>query len=250
MAARQVRAVVVEVHCHNVMTMQQTICSIIIPVLNDAPALSGLLDQLSSVRQQGHEVIVVDGGSTDDSVLVCRDRVDHLIEGKAGRSAQMNLGAENAAGDIFWFLHADSKLDSRICIQKILKINESPSAWGRFNVRLSGSDWRFRVIENMMNWRSAFTGIATGDQAIFVSRSAFEKTHGYADIPLMEDIDLSRRLKKISSPMLCSQLVTTSSRRWENNGIVRTIFLMWFLRLAFALGVNPAQLNKFYGSCN
>jgi len=225
-------------------------CSIIIPVFNDAIALSALLDQLQPARRQGHEVIVVDGGSDDDPQAVCRDRAEHFTTSLAGRSMQMNAGADVANGDILWFLHADSQLNVIGCIHQILSAIGSGKVWGRFDVRLSGNDWRLRVVEKLMNWRSALTGIATGDQGIFIRHNIFKRHQGYADIPLMEDIELSRRLKKLSYPARCTSRITTSSRRWERNGIIRTILLMWYLRLAFALGVNPVQLKKLYKPCH
>jgi len=225
-------------------------CSIIIPVLNDADSLLNLLEQLQPARHLGHEVIVVDGGSDDDTESVCTNRVDCFVSSQAGRSVQMNTGAASAAGEIFWFLHADSQLHIESCIQQLGAIYESGKVWGRFDIRLSGKDWRFRIIESLMNWRSALTGIATGDQGIFVNRNAYEHINGYAVIPLMEDIEISKRLKKFSSPLLCSQKITTSSRRWEKNGILRTVLLMWYLRLAYALGTSPQQLSKYYRPCS
>ena len=225
-------------------------CSIIIPVFNDTDALSALLDQLQPARQQGHEIIVVDGASDDDPQAVCQGRAEHFLTSLPGRSIQMNTGADVADGDVLWFLHADSQLNVIACIQQILSAIASGKVWGRFDIRLSGSDWRLRVVEKLMNWRSAFTGIATGDQGIFISRHVFRQHDGYADIPLMEDIELSRRSRKLSFPARCTEPITTSSRRWERNGIIRTILLMWYLRLAYALGVNPVQLKKLYKPCH
>ena len=234
------------------MTVNPTLvkCSIIIPVFNDAIALSTLLNQLQPARQQGHEVIVVDGGSNDDPQSAGRSSADIFLLSAPGRAVQMNAGAEAASGNVLWFLHADSQLDVVSCLKQITSCIDSGKIWGRFDIRLSGRDWRLRMVENLMNWRSALTGIATGDQGIFISRNSFWQKEGYAEIPLMEDIELSRRFKKLSFPARCTERITTSSRRWERNGIMRTIFLMWYLRLAFALGANPVQLKKFYKPCN
>lgn len=163
---------------------------------------------------------------------------------------QMNAGSDSAKGEVLWFLHADSQLNVMACLHQMMSALGSDKQWGRFDIRLSGSDWRLRVVEKLMNWRSAFTGIATGDQGIFISRYLFKQHQGYTDIPLMEDIELSRRLKKLCYPARCMEPVTTSSRRWERNGIFRTILLMWYLRLAYALGVNPVQLKKLYKPCH
>ncbi len=224
-------------------------CSIIIPVLNDAVVLSVLLDQLQPARQQGHEIVVVDGGSDDDPQSVCPNRVEHFLTSLPGRAMQMNAGAELANGDVLWFLHADSQLNVAACLQQMLSAIDSGKVWGRFDIRLSGSDWRLRMVENLINWRSALTGIATGDQGIFFSREAYQQVGGFAEIPLMEDIELSKRFKTLSLPVRCTQRITTSSRRWEKNGIIRTIFLMWYLRFAYALGASPAKLNSLYRPC-
>jgi rSAM/selenodomain-associated transferase 2 len=225
-------------------------CSIIIPVLNDAQSLMNLLEQLQPAREMGHEVIVVDGGSYDAPETVCNDRVDCFLSAQAGRAVQMNRGAAKASGEILWFLHADGKLNIESCISQIMILHESGKIWGRFDIRLSGNDRRFRIIETLMNWRSAITGIATGDQGIFVNRKTFEHMNGFAQIPLMEDIEISKRLKKFSSPLLCSQKIMTSSRRWEKNGIFRTVLLMWYLRLAYAMGTSPERLSKHYRPCS
>jgi len=226
-----------------------TIVSIIVPVLNDAALLSSLLDELQVIRALGHEVIVVDGGSLDDVVGVCDKRVDHLIYASPGRAKQMNMGASQANGELFWFLHADSHL-SAACLDQILRLKQSDKVWGRFDVRLSGNDWRLRIVEFLMNWRSRSTGIATGDQGIFLTKQAFNSVAGYKEIPLMEDIEISKALKKISRPFQAGQLITTSSRRWQRQGILRTILLMWSLRLAYFLGISADRLSAYYRLCN
>ena len=230
--------------------MPQPLCSVIVPVLNDGRSLDELLNVLEPLRAAGHEIVVVDGGSEDNPVQLAAGRVDHFLTAAAGRARQMNRGAEAASGDIFWFLHADSQLDVMACVAEILSLGGSDRVWGRFDVRLSGNDWRLRMVEKTMNLRSRLSGIATGDQGIFVTRNAFEKLQGFKEIPLMEDIDISRSLKRISPPMLPRQTITTSSRRWEHYGVFRTIMLMWTLRLGYALGFSTQRLARYYRSCS
>lgn len=220
--------------------------SIIIPILNEAEVLVGHLKSLQAARDEGHEVIVVDGGSTDGSQALAKPYADQLLVAKCGRAQQMNAGAGVASGDILLFLHIDTLLPDDGLSEIVQAGTTNANTWGRFDVRLSGNKRFFRVIESMMNWRSRMTGIATGDQAIFVSRNLFHRLHGFADIPLMEDVEISRRLKKIGPPICLTQRVITSSRRWEVGGTLKTIFLMWRLRLAYWLGADPALLVRHY----
>jgi len=220
--------------------------SIIIPALNEAGNIQSTLERLQPLRSRGHEVILVDGGSTDDTVDMARPEVDRILNSDPGRARQMNVGASQARGDIFWFLHADT-LIPELADQIIdAAIDNKSRAWGRFDVRLDGKDVRFRLIAFMMNRRSRLNGIATGDQGIFVTRALFEKINGFAEQPLMEDIEISRRLKRHARPLCLKQKLITSSRRWETRGIWRTIFLMWRLRLRYALGGDPRKLEKLY----
>jgi rSAM/selenodomain-associated transferase 2 len=218
--------------------------SIIIPAIDEAERLATVLPSLAHLRQAGHEVIVVDGGSGDDTRVRAGTLADRVLIAERGRARQMNAGAAAAGGEVLLFLHADSLLprDTESAIAHAMGV----SCWGRFDVRLWGREWPFRVIETFMNLRSRFTGIATGDQAIFVARDAFNAIGGYPDIPLMEDIAISRRLKAIARPACLRQKVITSSRRWRSHGILRTVVLMWRLRLAFALGADPRQLARRY----
>jgi rSAM/selenodomain-associated transferase 2 len=218
--------------------------SIIIPTLDEAEVVVALLQQLQSLRARGHEVILADGGSKDDTVALAEPLADRVLVTAAGRARQMNAGAAVANGQMLWFVHADSRIPERAdeCILK-----SADPVWGRFNVHLSGDRMLLRVVERLMNLRSRITGIATGDQGIFVSRALFERIGGYADLPLMEDIDLSKRLKREQTPVCLHNTLTTSSRRWEQKGIVRTILLMWTLRLAWFLGVPAARLATRYG---
>jgi rSAM/selenodomain-associated transferase 2 len=219
--------------------------SIIIPVLNEAQTLPVLLADLQPLRKRGVEIIVVDGGSSDATAELAQDGADRLLESAAGRARQMNAGAAVARGAVLLFLHADTRLPGNVEAW-IDAAMAQEHVWGRFDVRLSGQHWLLRIIEKMMNWRSCLSGMATGDQAIFVRREVFEQLDGYADIPLMEDLDLSRRLKKIARPACIDTPVITSSRRWEQNGILRTVLLMWSLRLAWFLGVSPQLLRRIY----
>lgn len=222
--------------------------SIIIPVLNEAPLIAKTLLALRPLREAGHEVIVVDGGSRDDTITVANPHADKIIQSPNGRSRQMNSGAKVASGEILLFLHADTFLPDHADRWVIEEINGTKKSWGRFNVRLSGKHPLLRAIELLMNWRSRFTSIATGDQAIFVKRELFEKIGGYPEIDLMEDITICKILKRDSRPLCLEQCVTTSSRRWEEKGLFRTILLMWFLRLAYFFKASPKQLAKLYYS--
>lgn len=221
--------------------------SIIIPVLNETTGLAACLQTLQPLRDKHCEVIVVDGGSADRSVAIATLLADQVLVAQRGRARQMNAGAQTAHGEILWFLHGDSQPPSNAdeLIRAALKAQRH--AWGRFNVRLSGRKPLLRMVATLMNWRSCLTGIATGDQGIFVRRALFIQVGGYPEIPLMEDIALSRALKRHSGRPFClRQRLLTSSRRWEENGIWNTILLMWRLRLAYFLGADPAVLARFY----
>lgn len=227
-------------------TTPTTLISIIIPVLNEEDSIKSLLQQLQRYRQQGHEIIVVDGGSHDKTVANSASLSDKVILSEPGRATQMNQGARQASQEILWFLHADTT-PSEYSIDRIhqaLVINDID--WGRFNIKLSGRNILYRVIERMINLRSCFSGIATGDQGIFVKKKTFEKVGGYSNLPLMEDIDLSRKLKKLSPPFCIKEKIMTSSRRWEQYGILATMLLMWRLRFLFWIGVSADKLAAQY----
>ena len=221
--------------------------SIIMPVLDEAPVLRAALRALQGLRQAGHELIVADGGSRDESLAIAAGLADRVIRCERGRARQMNAGAAAARGDILLFLHADTLLPRGA--DRIISEGLRPPrhCWGRFDVRLAGTARALRLVETLMNLRSRLTGIATGDQAIFVNRAVFEDIGGFPPIELMEDIALSKRLKRRSPPLCLRQRVVTSSRRWEENGIFPTIMLMWRLRLAYFLGADPARLAIRYG---
>ena len=218
--------------------------SIIIPALNEADALRTLLPALF-LQQESVEVIVADGGSWDQTPAVVTQCGAQLIVAECGRALQMNAGAAAAGGDILLFLHADSQLPAN-AFQLVEEAMARGELWGRFDLHLSGKHWLLRVVERLINWRSCLSGIATGDQAIFLRRETFESLGGYAEIPLMEDVELSKRLKRLAAPCCIRQPLTTSSRRWEHYGIVRTILLMWQMRLAYFLGVSPESLAQRY----
>jgi rSAM/selenodomain-associated transferase 2 len=221
--------------------------SVVVPVLDEAPGIATMLQSLSSLRARGAEVIVVDGGSRDDTAALARPLCDRLVAAPRGRAAQMNSGAAAARGEILLFLHADTHLPAEADRLILGGLAAGGGVWGRFDVRIAGRHPLLPVIAAMMNLRSRLTGIATGDQAMFVARSAFAAIGGFPDIALMEDIALSRRLKQLGRPLCLRSRVTTSGRRWEKHGVVRTILTMWRLRLAFFLGAAPAQLAVRYG---
>ena len=219
--------------------------SVIIPALNEADYIGATLARLQPARARGHEVILVDGGSADDTCGIAAAGVDRILQCGPNRGAQMNLGAGAAGGDILLFLHADTLLPGEF--DRILDDRGAAgNAWGSFDVRLSGGHFAFRCIERMMNLRSRLTGVALGDQAIFAGRRLFERLNGYADIPLMEDVELAGRLKKVSSPIRIGQPVVSSSRRWEQHGIARTVLLSWQLRCCYAIGADPRKLAGKY----
>ncbi|MCW8930414.1 MAG: TIGR04283 family arsenosugar biosynthesis glycosyltransferase [Gammaproteobacteria bacterium] len=225
--------------------------SIIIPVLNEAEMIQEFLKRLQPLRNRGHEIVLVDGGSQDDTCILAKPYIDQIIASDKGRAKQQALGATLATGDIFLFLHADTFLPDeadQIIVMALYSRQSNPQTWGRFNVRLSGEYWLFRVIETMMNWRSCLTGIATGDQAIFVTSELYNRIGGMPLIDLMEDIELSKCLRKQNKPVCVKSTVTTSSRRWEKNGVLKTIFFMWNMRLQYFFGVKPEVLVKKYYS--
>jgi rSAM/selenodomain-associated transferase 2 len=198
------------------------------------------------VRARGAEVIVVDGGSQDATVARAGPLADAVISAARGRASQMNAGAARARGEILLFLHADTLLPEAADSLVIDGLQRSRRGWGRFDVAFSGRNPLLRVVAALMNARSRWTGIATGDQAIFVTRSLFTAAGGYPDIPLMEDLALSGRLKHFGPPLCLRHRLTTSGRRWEKRGVLRTTLLMWRLRLAYRLGADPRKLAVRY----
>lgn len=221
--------------------------SIIIPTLNEAGGIRSRLLTLQPLRARGCELIVVDGGSIDDTVGQALPLTDRLIAAPRGRARQMNAGAALAQGEVLLFLHADTILPAEADKSIVAGLTTSGKHWGRFDVAIAGSQRLLNAVAWFMNLRSRLSGIATGDQGLFVRRDVFRRLGGYPEIGLMEDIALSRRLKRYGPPLCLKQRVLTSARRWETGGVIRTILLMWGLRAAFFFGADPARLAKWYG---
>ena len=220
--------------------------SIVMPCLNEAGGIVTALERLQPLRQRGVEVIVVDGGSSDGSVALAAPLADRMLSAPRGRASQMNAGAAVAHGAVLLFLHADCTLPADGDCLIVDGLQAGGKHWGRFDVSLDGAHPLLGLIAFMMNWRSRLTGIATGDQGLFVTRGLFAGAGGFPAIPLMEDIALSKILKLQSAPLCLRARITASGRRWERHGVARTMLLMWRLRLAYFLGVNPADLALRY----
>ena len=238
---------------HRVLGCQQAVArrpvtpllSIIVPALSEAAGIVATLSALAPLRARGAELIVVDGGSEDGTPTLAGPWADRVIAGPRGRARQMNAGAALARAPVLLFLHADTRLPEAAdgLIQAAIA---QGAGWGRFDVHISGRAWMLRVVAGMMNLRSRLTGIATGDQAMFVTRTAFERAGGFPDQPLMEDIELSLRLRQQAPPACLRQRVVTSGRRWEQRGVWRTIWLMWRLRWRYWRGESPQVLAEAY----
>ena len=220
--------------------------SVIVPALDEASGIAATLQALAPLRAAGHEVIVVDGGSADRTVETAARFADRVLSAPRGRALQMNAGAGVAAGEALLFLHADSRLPERAA--ELVREALARHSWGRFDVRIEGDSPSLAIVAFFMNWRSRLTGIATGDQAIFVLRDAFAAAGGYPEIPLMEDVELSVRLKRMSAPACIGARAATSGRRWERRGVLRTVLLMWRLRLAYFFGARPEELARRYAN--
>lgn len=220
--------------------------SIVVPVFNEADELPRLFRSLLPLVRQGWEVVIADGGSEDGSANIAAIAGFTVVQSNRGRAQQMNAGASHASGDVLLFLHADTQLPEGASMLIAQAISGGASVWGRFDVCIAGHPFMLRVVSFFMNLRSRLTGIATGDQAIFVTRAGFDAVHGFPDQPLMEDIGISRRLRAISRPACIGRCVTTSGRRWETRGVWRTILLMWRLRWDYWRGVPVQQLAKAY----
>ena len=220
--------------------------TIIMPVLNEAVGIEAALQALQPLRARGHELIVVDGGSADETARLAASAADRVIGAPRGRAHQMNAGARVACGDVLLFLHADTRLPEDADAILVEAVRQSGRCWGRFDVRIDSTHPLLRLVGLMMNLRSRLTGICTGDQAMFVTAQALTRIGGYPPLALMEDIALSSQLRRCSRPVALHATVVTSARRWERNGVLRTIALMWWLRLRYFFGAPPAHLAEIY----
>jgi len=224
--------------------------SVVVPVLNEGEGLVDFVQQLLEFVGEDNQVIIADGGSQDNNfaqlkVLENAKANLYLIRSSKGRALQMNAGAKLATGENLLFLHADTLLPES-ALKELESFSISPLQWGRFDVCLNNPAWPYKIISWFINHRSRLTSISTGDQAIFLRRDLFEQINGYTQQPLMEDVDLTCRLKKISLPFCIDKPVTTSARKWEKEGVIKTVWLMWKLRAAYARGVSPEILVKQY----
>jgi rSAM/selenodomain-associated transferase 2 len=215
--------------------------TVVVPTLNEAHGIRAALEALAPLRARGHEVIVADGGSSDATARLAFGLCDQIIHAPRGRASQMNAGARVATGDALVFLHADTRLPAHADAAIRSALEKRP--WGRFDVKIEGRHALLKVVACAMNLRSRLTGIATGDQAIFVRRDAFR---GFPEIALMEDIAFCKAMKRRSPPACLRETVLTSGRRWESRGVLRTIVLMWRLRLLYFLGASPERLVRLY----
>jgi len=215
--------------------------SVVVPALNEAAGIERCLRALAPLRARGHEVIVADGGSDDGTPQLAAPLADRVVAARRGRALQMNAGAAAASGDALLFLHADTILPADA--DRAVLAALASRAWGRFDVSIDSRDARLALVGFCMNWRSRLTGIATGDQAIFVRRAEFP---GFPAIALMEDVEFSKRMKRVSPPACLRARAATSARRWERRGVLRTVLHMWRLRLQYWLGADPAELARRY----
>ena len=219
--------------------------SIVTPVLNEEEGIMPFLKSLQVYRSSQVEIILVDGGSDDNTRALAEPWVDQLFQVPAGRAAQMNYGAKKAKGEVLLFLHGDTFLPDE-AFEALDSFLNSAALWGHFDLKLSGKHPLFRIIERFINVRSRLSGIATGDQAMFIKRTVFIEMEGFPVIPLMEDVAFSSILKRQSAPLCINFPVMTDSRRWQQKGILKTVLLMWGLRFAFYLGVSPRRLHAWY----
>jgi len=219
--------------------------SIVVPALNEADVIADTLGDLRLAMPAAAELIVADGGSTDGTPDVARGLADRLVTAPAGRAAQQNAGAGVARGEVLWFVHADTRVPAEAFVQ-LQRALAAGAVWGRFDARLDGRHPGLPMVAWLMNHRSCLTGIATGDQGLFVTREAFRRVGGFPSIPLMEDVEISRRLKRVGRCQCLPGPLLTSARRWDRDGLMRTVMLMWRLRLAFFFGADPAELHRRY----
>lgn len=219
---------------------------VVIPTLDEESCIESCLASVASLRAAGARIVVSDGGSRDRTVARARAWGAQVLRGPPGRARQMNAGAAATGGELLAFLHADTRPSPAACARLAALARRPEAVWGRFDVRLSGAGAALRVVETAMNLRSRLTGIATGDQLVFVSRSLLRHAGGFPDIALMEDVALSSALRRLRPPLCLHERVETSSRKWRREGLVRTVLLMWALRLRFFFGADPAALARAY----
>lgn len=219
--------------------------SIIIPVLNEEKNISAALENVERLNGE-KEIIVVDGGSIDNTMDIVKKKGIMLLSSQKGRGCQMNRGAEIANGDTLLFLHADTTLPENAITRIAETIKNHKIVGGRFDVRFDDDRFVFKLIAFLMNWRSRLTGIFTGDQAIFIRKSVFKDIGGYLEIPLMEDIALSKKMKRTGRVACLGDSTITSAKKWKEEGIIKTILLMWFLRLLYFFKISPRFLSRIY----
>lgn len=220
--------------------------SVIIPSFNEAAGIADTLHALAPIRARGVEVIVVDGGSNDNTTALAQPLADRVINAPRGRALQMNAGAAVARGDVLLFLHADCRLPDQADALIVDGLHRARKTWGRFDVTLIGNPAMLGVVAALMNWRSRLTGVSTGDQGLFVTRTLFEAAGRFPPIPLMEDVAFTKTLKRYGTPLNLKHRMTVSGRRWEKHGVIRTVLLMWRLRWQYWRGADPSELARHY----
>ncbi|HEY7556518.1 MAG TPA: TIGR04283 family arsenosugar biosynthesis glycosyltransferase [Candidatus Binatia bacterium] len=218
--------------------------SVVVPVLNEERTIARTLAALLPMKPD--ELFVVDGGSSDGTWETCRSLGVEILTAPRGRAAQMNYGAGQATGDVLLFLHADTRLPPTAFSDMRDALGDPRCVGGRFDVQLDSDHWMLRVIGAMISLRSRLSKVGTGDQGIFVRREVFQRMGGFPEIPLMEDIAFCRALKRLGAVACLKSKVITSARRWELNGVWRSIFRMWTLKSLYLLGVSPHRLKRFY----
>jgi rSAM/selenodomain-associated transferase 2 len=218
--------------------------SVVVPTLNEAAVLARTLEALPTGFA---EVVVADGGSTDATVAIAREHGARVTASPPGRGPQMNAGAAAAKGDVLLFLHADTVLPPDAPARIAAALAEAGAVAGAFRLGIDSPDPRLRLIARAANLRTRLTGVPYGDQALFVRRDAFDAAGGFPDVPIMEDVELGRRLKRLGRIVVVPARVRTSARRWEREGIVRTTLRNAVLITLYLLGVHPRRLARWYG---